>query len=157
MRFGDVLIADSRQPSQNPKRLRHFLLEGCRLKTAHDTEILFLIMVPQVSRSLVVPPRIEDLEFHLSEVMNLQKATLEGSDHARSSQCDEEFFDWIEINDAIGTTRNRLHKLLVGQTANRDASLSSSRLYPIRNIARAATRNPANLLVGEQRSFGGTL
>jgi hypothetical protein len=66
MRFDDVLIGKSRQPSQNPKRLGHFLLEGCRLKTAHDTDVLFLIMVPQVSRGLVVPPRIEDLEFHLS-------------------------------------------------------------------------------------------
>jgi hypothetical protein len=105
VRFGDVLMAESRQSSQNPKRLRHFLFEGCRLKTAHDTEILFLIMVPQVSRSLVVPPRIEDFEFHLSEVMNLQKATLGGSDHARPAQCDERFFDWIEINNAIGKTR----------------------------------------------------
>jgi hypothetical protein len=76
--------------------------------------------------------------------MNLQKAALEGCDHARSSQ----FFDRIEINDAIGKTGNRLHKLLVGQTANRDASLASSRLYPVRNMARTVTRNLTNLLVG---------
>lgn len=156
MRFGDVLIAQNRQPSEKARSLRHFLLEGCRLKTAYDTEILFLIMVPQVSRSLLILPRIEDLEFHLSEVINLQKTTLEGADHTRSSQCDEEFFDRIEINDATGKTRNRLHKPLVGETANQDASLLSGRSHPIRNIARTATCNLTNLLVGEQRSLGRT-
>lgn len=99
--FGNVLIAESWQPSENPKRLRHFLLEGCCLKTAHDAEVLFLKTVPQVSRSLVVVPRIKDLEFHLSEVMHLQKTALEGRDNARSPQRDEEFFDRIEINDSI--------------------------------------------------------
>ena len=55
--------------------------------------------------------------------MNLRKAMPEGIDHARSSQCGEEFFDWIEINDAIGKTRKRLYKLLVEQ---RDVAVGQS-------------------------------
>ncbi len=132
------------------------MLEGCRLETAHDTEVFFLIVVSLVSLGLVVSPGIEDLEFPLSQVVNLQKAALEGTDHASSSECDEEFFDWIEIHNATGQPRNRLYELLVRKTANRDALLPSSRLYPIRNIAGAVTRNLSNLLVGEQRSLGGT-
>ena len=74
-----------------------------------------MVGISEVTRRFVVPKRVEDLKFHLSEVVNLEEISLIGSDHPCSTECNEQFFHRIEIDYPTRKARNRLYKLIVGK------------------------------------------
>ena len=52
---------------------------------------------------LIVPEWVEDLKFHcLAEVVNLKKSSLKGADYTGPAKRDQQFFDRIQVDDAIG-------------------------------------------------------
>jgi hypothetical protein len=82
MRLCDVVVSEVGEPSKEAYRLMDFILEGCGFKVAHDPEVFLSIDVPQIAGRLVVPKRVEYWEFHLAEIVLLQKPSLKRRDDA---------------------------------------------------------------------------
>jgi len=71
MCFSNMFVAKDRWPSQSSNRWNDFLFERCRFEMASEPEILLLIGISEIACRLIVPKRVESLQFRLSEVVNL--------------------------------------------------------------------------------------
>jgi hypothetical protein len=92
------------------------------------------------------------LQFHLSKIAELKKASLMSGKDACSAESDEEFFDRIEVHDAIREAGDCLDELVVGPRAHSDAQLAGGRLGPCGDCVRRAFCDRANLFIRERRS-----
>ena len=64
MCFEDVFILKSLHSSKVPDSAEDFLLKDSSLKMAYEFQVFHAIDIAQVTCGLIVPERIEDLEFH---------------------------------------------------------------------------------------------
>jgi hypothetical protein len=98
-----VFILENGNTPKIPHGAKNLLLEDRSLKMAHDFQILHAIDVAQVTCGFIVLEWVKDLKFHcLTEVVDLEKSPLEGADHTGPAERNQQFFNRIEIDHAIG-------------------------------------------------------